>query len=145
MSIKAQWHLEELLGIVDDNPFDSVVLSSGLTVDLTGSEEEIYDGMRRSLEVEAKLYDGGVTCDLKDNGQDCLTCAMYVADRAEEPRAPLCRLGRDQRLMENRHGALRTVRIEAPFLELAALGEEMSEMAPTPTPEYEALLTAVGI
>lgn len=143
MSIRAEWRLNELLGC-DDDPFSKVILSSGLHVDLTGSEEEIFAGLSRSLELEARLFNRGVTCDLKDGGEDCLTCPMYAADREEEPRAPLCRLGRDQRLLETRCGELTTQRLAEPFAELAEAVDEFAEMAEAP-PEYAELLTAVGL
>lgn len=142
MSIRAEWRLNELMGVADD-PFDSVVLSTGLTVDLTGTEEEIHEGLRRSLDLEAQLFNAGVTCELKDGGQDCLTCAMYVADRAEEPRAPLCRLGRDQRIMEIKANERSEARY-GPFQELAASVEEFAEIGEIDA-EYAELLTVAGL
>lgn len=129
---------------INDDPFDSVILSSGLHVDLTGSEEEVFAGLKRSLELESKLDRRGVTCELKDGGQDCLTCPMYVADRAEEVRAPLCRLGRDQRLMEKRCNELSAVRRDEPFTELAEAVDAFEEIGEI-EPEYDELLTAVGL
>lgn len=143
MSITAEWRLSELLGC-NDNPFDTVILSSGLHVDLTGSEEDIFAGLKRSLELEGSLDRRGITCELKDGGQDCLTCPMYVADRAEEPRAPLCRLGRDQRLMEDRCNELGAERRVAPFIEIAVAAERFMEIGEI-EPEYAELLTAVGL
>jgi len=97
MSIKAEWRLAEL-DLSSDDPFDTVILSSGLTVDLTGDEQQIHDGLRQTLDLEARLFNRGVTCDLKDGGQDCLTCHHFTAERTE-PRMPLCRLGRDQQTL----------------------------------------------
>lgn len=123
-----------------DNPFDTLILSSGLTVDLTGTEEEVNAGLRQSLALESSLFNRGVTCDLKDGGQDCLTCPMYVADRAEEARAPLCRLGRDQRVIEKRAEELVTVR-RAPLIELADHIDGCMELGHG---AYEELLEAVA-
>lgn len=143
MSVKSEWRLNELLS-VDDDPFDKVILTTGLHVDLSGSEEEIFTGIKRSLKLEGRLFNDGVTCELKDGGQDCLECPLYVADRAEEPRAPLCRLGRDQRLLEVCHGELVAKRLAEPFTELAEAADAFAEMAEV-SPEYDELLTAVGL
>lgn len=142
MSLRAQWRLDELLGVAD-NPFDNVILSSGLKVNLDGSEEQVHDGLRQSLELEGRLFDEGITCELKDGGQDCLKCPEYVADRSEEPRAPLCRLGRDQRLIEIRANDLSRARC-GPFQEMAASVEGLAELGEI-APEYAELLTAAGM
>ena len=139
MSVRSEWRLRELL-FGEDDPFDSVILSSGLSVDLTGSEEELFDGIRQTLELESRLFNHGVTCDLKDAGQDCLTCSEYVADRLEEKRAPLCRLGRDQRVIEERYKEARA----EPFMELANVADELSEIGHI-EPEYAELLTHAGL
>lgn len=143
MSIKSEWRLHELFA-ADDNPFDKVILSTGLHVDLSGTEDEIFAGIKRSLDLEGRLFNQGITCDLKDGGQDCLECPMYVADRAEEARAPLCRLGRDQRLLEERSVELRAERIVEPFAELAEAVDAFAELAEVPS-EYAELLTAAGL
>lgn len=140
MSLKAEWRLAELLGVTDTNPFDTVILSSGLPVDLTGSEDELFLGLKRTLELESRLFSKGIICDLKDGGQDCLTCPMYAGDRPEETREPLCRLGRDQRVIEERL----IVQRDAPLVELGAAVDGWSEMGHI-EPEYEELLCAVGL
>ena len=102
MSIKADWRLAELLDN-DVDPFDHALLTPSLgKVDLSGSEDEVFEALRETLAVEATLYDRQITCDLKDNGQDCLTCPEYAGNRPEVQRAPLCRLGRDQRTIQLR-------------------------------------------
>lgn len=143
MSLKAEWRLAELLGSDEGNPFDTVILSKGLRVDLAGSEEEIFRGLKRTLELESRLYDGGVTCDLKDGGTDCLTCPMYAGDRPEETREPLCRLGRDQRVIEE-HLSTFTAKRNAPLVELGNVADEYTEIGHI-EPEYEELLWAVGL
>lgn len=146
MSVRAEWRLAELLGQTspENDPFAHVVLSSGLRVDLTGTEDEIFEGLRQSVRLEAGLFNRGITCELKDGGQDCLTCPMYVADRAEEARAPLCRLGRDQRVLENRANAMSAEQRLAPVKEMARVGDFCSEMGHL-KPQYVELLTAVGL
>jgi hypothetical protein len=139
VSVKSEWRLNELL-FGEDDPFDAVILSSGLSVDLTGSDEELFDGIKQTLELESRLFNRGITCHLKDAGQDCVTCGEYVADRSEEKRAPLCRLGRDQRMIEERYKAARAM----PYLELADMADELSEIGWI-EPEYVELLTAAGL
>lgn len=140
MTIQAEWRLAELIG--DPDPFAKVILSSGLRVDVQGDEAEVFAGLKQTLHLESTLFNQGVTCDLKDGGQDCLTCPMYVADRLEEPRAPLCRLGRDQRILEDRCNELSRTR-DDPFRELVESVEPYMEIGRL-TPEYEELLVAAG-
>lgn len=136
MSIRADWRLSELADLADD-PFDTVVLSSGLAVDLTGSKRDIEQGISRSLQMEQALYSRGVTCEMKEGGQDCLTCPMFTP-RPEEQRARLCLLGRDQRMIEKAHIARM-----APLRELAQRVEGWSEIGHLDE-ELSELLTAVG-
>jgi len=135
MGIQADWNLAELEKVNDD-PFDTMILTTGLTVDLTGGEEAVYDGLRQTLRIEAELFNHDITCELKDGGQDCLTCDLYTTDR-EERRAPLCMLGRDQRKLEQRCSALTAERVR-PY---AALGESYLPEASMAAP-YGRLLRA---
>lgn len=113
--IKAEWRLSEL-DLATDNPFDTVILTSNLRVDLSGDESEIHRGITRTVELESRLFDRGVTCDLKDDGQDCRTCPAFTADY-EERRRPLCQLGRDQHLLLSRAEEFKATR-EKPYLTL---------------------------
>lgn len=135
--IKADWRLAELAEQADD-PFDTMILSSGLRVDLTGSEDDIYEGVRQSLGLEERLWRKGVTCELKDEGQDCLTCPAFT-QREDEARAPLCLLGRDQRTMERELAARKE-----PLRELAGRVDEWTEIGHL-SDEYAELLTANGL
>lgn len=135
--IKADWRLSELIESADD-PFDTMIFSSGLRVDLTGSEDDLYEGVKASLALEEELFDRGVTCAIKDEGQDCLTCTHFTA-KTDETRAPLCLLGRDQRTIEKELGARKE-----PVRELAGRVDEWSEMGHLDD-EYAELLTAVGL
>lgn len=136
MSIRADWRLSELLDAGDD-PFETIIMSSGLSVDLTGSEADLQDGIKRTLRVEEQLFAKGVTCSMKDEGQDCLTCTHFTA-RREDRRSRLCLIGRDQRVIENAHA-----RKMAPLRELATLADDLSETGHL-AEEYAELLTAAG-
>lgn len=133
MSIKAEWRLAEL-DLGSDNPFDTVILTTGLTVNLTGDEADIHEGIRKTLDIEAHLFNRGVTCDLKDGGQDCLTCHEFTTDRAED-RMPLCRLGRDQQLLLHRAEAWQEMK-HRPYRVLGVRYQDYAEISET----YAALL-----
>lgn len=135
--IKADWRLAELIETADD-PFDTMIFSSGLWVDLTGSEDEVFEGIKQSLDLESALFDRGIVCAMKDEGQDCLTCQHFTA-RSDEARSPLCLLGRDQRTIEKEYQARKE-----PVRELAGRVDEWSEIGHL-SDEYAELLTAVGL
>ena len=67
---KAEWKLAEAMESAD--PFGDVVYSSGVTLDLTASEEELAHAFVDLLWREGRLLQRGITCELKDGGQDCL-------------------------------------------------------------------------
>jgi hypothetical protein len=128
VSIKAEWHLSELeLG--EGDPFDNVILSTGLTVDLTGSEADIYEGLKRTIDLESRLFNRGITCDLKDAGQDCLACPKFTGDPGES-RMPLCRLGRDQRTLIRRADSMRQVKYK-PYRVLGGQFQGYAEISDT--------------
>lgn len=135
--IKADWRLSELAEVAAD-PFETMILSSGLRVDLGGSEDEVFQGIVSSLDLEGALFNRGIICELKDGGQDCLTCPSFTS-RSDESRTPLCLLGRDQRTIENELNARR-----APVRELAGRVDEWTEIGHL-SDRYAELLTAVGL
>lgn len=136
-SVRADWRLAELEDDGDD-PFDTVILSAGLDVDLDGPEAGLYEAIRRTLHIESRLYNQGIECTLKEQGQDCLTCPEFTA-RPDQQRAPLCLIGRDQKVIE-RADVVRRL----PLKELAGFAEELSEIGHLPE-EYAELLTARGL
>jgi hypothetical protein len=125
----------------DSDPFGNVVYSSGVTLDLTASEEELAHVFTDLLLREGTLLQRGVTCHLKDGGQDCLCCPAATLD-ATETRSVLCRLGKDQSTVEKAYEAQRDARL-APIMELAALASECAEIGDMPE-ELAVLLTEIG-
>lgn len=123
------------------DPFGNVVYSAGVTLDLTASEEELADVFKDLLLREGTLLQKGITCKLKDGGQDCLHCPAATLD-ASEPRSVLCRLGKDQCTVEQAYWAKNDARL-APIRELAALASECAEIGDIPE-ELVMLLTEVG-
>lgn len=88
---RANWHLSE---IKPQDPAVSVEVM-GLEIDLRQSPEELHKALEATVRRESRLYNSGVTCDLKMNGQSCHHCPEFTTDR-QEGRAPLCQLGRRQ-------------------------------------------------
>jgi hypothetical protein len=139
--VKADWRLADLLDEGDD-PFAEIIYSSGLSVNLNGSDEELQKALVDTIHREGRLWEKGITCPLKDAGQDCLSCSVAVMDPAEQ-LSRLCRIGKDQRTIlqvgERRRDAL-----TAPLRELAASVEPFVEMGDL-DPAYAELRTAVGL
>lgn len=138
--IKAQWHLAEVVQAED--PFANVVYSSGVTLDLTASEEELAEQWVSLLKREERLAVKGLRCELKDGGQDCRTCPAATLD-ADEARSVLCRLGKDQAAVEARCLELRDERLEG-LEELAAEVDLATELGHMPE-ELVELATSVGL
>jgi hypothetical protein len=126
VSIRAQWHLEQFLDAKDD-PFDTVVYSSGLVVDLTGTDEQLHSALAETVRLEGLLYNGGLRCDLKEEGQDCSTCPVSQMNPAER-LSRLCRLGKDQCNIVGRLEERKQARV-APLVELGRSVEEYVELA----------------
>lgn len=141
MSVKADWHLADLLDKAED-PFEAVIYSSGLQVDLNGSEEELADALGRALKIEGRLDAIGLTCPLKDAGQECLTCRQSSADPGVA-LTRLCEIGKDQQTLVRRMDD-QTEQRRAPLKELAASVARFSEMGHLDG-AYGELLAAVGL
>lgn len=140
MSVKARWRLAEL--IEEDDPFDAVILSSGLQVDLDGSEEELFAALTETLRIESAIFNRGITCHLKDGGQDCRTCPVQQLDR-DAPLSALCRVGKDQLEINGRFTLLNAAKRLAVWDELALAADALSELGHMDDACAE-LLTAAG-
>lgn len=138
---RTEWHLAELSSGEAD-PFADAVYSVGLDVDLGGSEEELSAALKRLLDRESRLFNVGMTCDLKDGGQDCRTCPVATLE-ASEPRSRLCRLGKDEFAIADRLQTFATERFEARE-EVAEAADELSEVGHLDD-ELSELLTGVGL
>lgn len=138
--VKTEWHLAA--AVVTDDPFATVVYSSGVTLDLTASEDELVEQWMGLTRREANLFARGVVCELKDAGQDCRTCPMATLD-AEEPRSTLCRLGKDQAVLEARVKELGETR-RAALDEFVAEIDLATELGHMPD-ELAELATSVGL
>src|SRR5438270_13517991 len=138
MDSKAEWKLAEAMESPD--PFGDVVYST-CTLDLTAPEEELARVFVDLLWREGRLAQNGITCQLKDGGQDCLHCPAATLD-ATEARSVLCRLGKDESALEHEREDRCTAQ-RAAVSDLAALADELSEIGAMPD-ELLVLLSEVG-
>jgi hypothetical protein len=137
--VRAVWELAESLDKAD--PFQAVVYSSGVTLDLGASEHELADLYVMLLRRESGLSRRGVTCELKLSGQNCLHCPEATLD-PNDRKSQLCRLGKDEFTIEGRCNELMAVRTGG-VDELALLADEMTEIGRMPD-HLSVLLTEVG-
>jgi hypothetical protein len=138
--VKTQWHLAAAM--TTEDPFANVVYSSGITLDLTASESELAQQWINLTKREENLFHRGLTCELKDHGQDCRVCPMATLD-ASEPRAVLCRIGKDQAAVEAAYHARVRERKEA-LEEFVAEIDLATELGHMPDDLAE-LAAAVGL
>lgn len=134
--VKASWELAESVDQAD--PFSAVVYSTGIEIDLSASEDDLFRLLKRLMYREARLFDKGLTCGLKDGGQNCLHCPAASLDETD-PKSVLCRLGKDEQTVADGCHAAR----KAAVAELVAFADEASEMGDVPD-ELVELLTEVG-
>jgi hypothetical protein len=132
------WHLSDLSDIGD--PFDATFFT-GIRVDLTASVDELAKLFSDLLLREGTLLHRGITCHWKDDGQDCLTCE-HATLNPEERRSQLCRLGKDQSLVEKRYDLLMAERTR--YDDLALEVDAATELGHLPDDLAE-LLTQVGL
>lgn len=138
--IRAEWHLAELAAATD--PFGEVVYSNGIELDLTAPLEELAAQFAKLLRVEGRLARSGLTCALKDSGQDCLSCPQATLE-ASDRRSRLCRLGKDQLTVERRCAELQDERT-GPVMEMVELADTGSLLGHLDD-ELSELLTTVGL
>lgn len=68
----------------------------GRPIDLESGQAKLNERLVASLEAEAKLYDAGITCPVKDNDQSCCSaCPIRHTDELD-PMTALCGLGLEQ-------------------------------------------------
>lgn len=109
--MKADWHF----GSIDNppssgvDPFESA--SSGpivigerpswsAPVSIDTDSAELQNRLCVSLRREARLFDGGITCEFKEMPDfSCLACPFSEADDEESKKCALCRIGSDQEVI----------------------------------------------
>jgi hypothetical protein len=123
--IKADWRLAELLEINND-PFEDVILSSGLTVNLDGTDEELAEAFVALRDRERKIASEGIKCELRESGYNCADCKVAQLQRTH-PMSSLCRMGKDMETVWAVHDRRETARRE-PIQALIELADECSEI-----------------
>lgn len=134
--IRTEWHLADLTD-ADVDPFATVLPEPSAEVDLTASPEELEQVLRELLYTEGNYEAMGLTCRLKDGGQDCRTCSRATSS-SDDPMAALCGLGKRQAAIAGRAQELSAHRLR-PALELAQLAAECSELGHLDADEVAAL------
>lgn len=100
-SVRAQWHIAD--PAADEDPFQRAAPASGVSLDLTMPVEQLRQNLHELLRTEANFDYMGLTCSLKDAGQDCRTCLASHA--RSKPMVALCDLGAEQERVLERLGA----------------------------------------
>lgn len=60
-------------------------------------EDELRERLVISVRREARLYQAGISCELKDNAEvTCLACPYSEAENPESKKSGLCRLSKSQ-------------------------------------------------
>jgi hypothetical protein len=134
----ANWQLAEILD-QQENPLSATILSSGLSLDLDGPEEQLEAAFTELLLKEANMRKSGLSCDLKDNGQQCCTC-QHAQLKPGEAKRRLCRAGRDLETIWSA-GERKREKTSGELLDLVALAEEYSELEPNA--EFTELLLSI--
>lgn len=138
--VRADWRLAEAVADVD--PFEAVVYTSGVEIDLTAPEEELSVKLTELCRMEIELQQRGITCKLKAAGQNCNSCAHGTLDPSRR-LSRLCRVGKDQETVWTAGEA----RVEArmgPIRAMAAIADEMSEIGHLDA-ELAEILVAAGL
>jgi hypothetical protein len=91
---------------------------------------------------ESSYAMSGISCPLKDAGQDCLTCPEATLDNSVR-LSKLCRVGKDEATVWAA-GEARQAAWRGPILEMARVADEMSEIGHIPG-EIAEMLTAAGL
>jgi hypothetical protein len=138
--VRADWRLAEAVAEVD--PFEAVVYTSGVEIDLTAPEAELSAKLMELCALEAELFNRGIKCKLKADGQNCNSCVHGTLDPARR-LSGLCRVGKDQETVWRITSASEDARM-GPLREVALVADEMSEIGYL-TPELADFLVGAGM
>lgn len=99
MAVKADWFLGDLdvAGGPDPlGPAQTRIEDVGIPIDLEGGEAKLNARLVTLLEQEARLFDQGLACPVKDNPQGCCSaCPIRHRDELDQMTA-LCSIGVEQ-------------------------------------------------
>jgi hypothetical protein len=117
MGIGANWFTDGATAVASDDapdPFAESASTRPTIVSIDASEDELVDRLSSLLRREGRLFELGITCPLKENG-DC-HCSVCPISQHEDPEARLhrlCQVGREQELVETTILAKRRLEVEA--------------------------------
>lgn len=108
--VKANWHLADLMPD-DSDPMD--VRTVGKPIELDADVARLRMELRGSLSIENRLYNQGISCELKlQDGWSCRTCPHRTED-VEDPLSRICRMSMRQLEIVDEIDALSRSRDEA--------------------------------
>jgi len=95
--MKADWFASPLDTETPD-PFADSPLPFGSTfISLESTPEELDQRIRDLVKREARLFDMGITCGLRECSEStCLACPVSKLGDPDSPLSALCRIGQEQ-------------------------------------------------
>jgi len=95
--MKADW-FDRSADASDTDPFADAPLPFGSTfVSMDTPADELQQRIKDLLKREARLFDMGITCDLRDCSEStCLACPVSKLGDPDSPLSALCRIGQEQ-------------------------------------------------
>lgn len=92
--VKARWHAP-IVEVDESDPFADGE-EAPVPIDLDGAQASLNRRLIELLEQESRLFDQGVTCDVRGMpGVSCAVCPLSEADGLS-PLSSLCRVGVEQ-------------------------------------------------
>lgn len=93
--VKARWHAP-VIEVDESDPFGDEGAEAPVPIDLDGEQAVLNQRLVELLEAESRLFDQGVTCEVRGApGVSCAVCPLSEAT-ALSPLSALCRLGAEQ-------------------------------------------------
>lgn len=100
MGVRADWHLDELALGEEPDLFAAPIEEVGERIDLLDPAASLYVRLGELLSRENNLFNGGVTCPIKDRPDtSCHACPVSKAHDKGDPLSVLCRVGREQEVV----------------------------------------------
>jgi hypothetical protein len=101
MGIAADWHLQDLPTAErtrEYDPFSDPAYSAPLPpIDISTGQAQLDEHLTSLLDQEARLFDEGITCPIKDTPDaTCLACPVSSARDYADPKGQLCRVGQEE-------------------------------------------------
>lgn len=96
VAVKARWPGSEIR-VPTEDPFRQRVEQVGMPIELTERTAELNGELAELIEVESRLYNLGVRCEIKERGDTtCHACPLSAHDDPSSALHQLCSTGRAQ-------------------------------------------------